>query len=275
MRRFVVSVALAAIISVLVGCAPGDESTDAGWSTYPGGTVVDYQLGGSYEPAEGVGGVARDSTDQPEPGLYNICYVNGFQTQPQARAEWLAQRRDLLLSGANGEPLVDPNWPDEYILDTSTAVARAAILAAISPAIERCAASGFDAVEIDNLDSYGRSESALSVDDAVALATDYADLAHSLGLAIAQKNTSELSRDHVEKIGFDFVVAEECHRFDECDAYAELYGGAVIDIEYSDDLRAAFTDVCADPDAPASTILRDRGLSEPGDPSYVFDRCGS
>ena len=39
--------------------------------------------------------VVRDSTDMPEPGLYSICYVNGFQTQPGA--EWTVE---LLVDGA-------------------------------------------------------------------------------------------------------------------------------------------------------------------------------
>lgn len=39
--------------------------------------------------------VVRDSTDMPEPGLYSICYVNGFQTQPGA--EWPVE---LLVDGA-------------------------------------------------------------------------------------------------------------------------------------------------------------------------------
>ena len=54
----------------------------------------------------------------------------------------------------------------------------------------------------------------------------------------APENTSDLCRDRVDAIGFDFVIAEERHRFDECAAYARLSGDAGIDIEYSDDAVA-------------------------------------
>ena len=273
LKNAMATVVLTIASVLLAGCATLDRTTGQGWSSYPPGTIVDYQLGAAYPPPAGVGGVARDSTDRPAPGLYNICYVNGFQTQPGSANDWLAERRRLVLTGDDGVPLIDPNWPDELILDTSTPQRRADILATIGLAITRCAASGFNAVEIDNLDSYTRSEGKLTLDDAVALATGYAELAHSLGLAIAQKNTADLGRDRVDEIGFDFVIAEECHLFDECAAYRRVYGDAVIDIEYSDVLRGPFEAACDDPDAAASTILRDRGLGAPDDPAYVFDRC--
>src|SRR6187399_2709907 len=56
--------------------------------------AFDYQLGGSYTPPAGVRIVTRDREDSPAPGLYNICYVNGFQTQPQDNAEWLRDRAE-------------------------------------------------------------------------------------------------------------------------------------------------------------------------------------
>ncbi|WP_250983997.1 endo alpha-1,4 polygalactosaminidase [Rhizobium sp. CG4] len=58
----------------------------------PSRAIPDYQLGGSYEPPLGVTVVARDSTAMPAEGLYNICYVNGFQTSRTAigqKSFWL------------------------------------------------------------------------------------------------------------------------------------------------------------------------------------------
>ena len=54
----------------------------------------DYQIGGAFPPADGVGIVARDRTAQPSPDHYNICYVNAFQTQRGERRFWtgLAER---------------------------------------------------------------------------------------------------------------------------------------------------------------------------------------
>ena len=96
---------------------------------------------------------------------------------------------------------------------------------------------------------------------------------HGRVLVIASRNTSDLGRDRVDAIGFDFVAAGECHRFDECAAYARLYGEPVIDIEYSDDLRGMFADACAASDAAASTILRDRDLKKPSGSAQVVDYC--
>ena len=233
---------------------------------------VDYQLGGAYTPPEGAVGVSRDSTDSPAPGLYSICYVNGFQTQPADRDLWLTDHPDLVLR-SGGEPVIDENWPDELIVDTSTSEKRARIAEIMGSALDRCAASGFDAVEIDNLDSYSRSDGQLTDDDAIALAALYAARAHAAGLAIAQKNSAELGERGRDEAGFDFAVAEECYRFDECAVYGDVYGDHVLDIEYSDDLRGDFSDACDDEDSPASTILRDRDLVTPSSEDYVFQAC--
>lgn len=54
-------------------------------------------------------------------------------------------------------------------------------------------------------------------------------------------------------------MAEECQRYDECTACTDVHGAAVIDIEYADDLSGTWPEVCADPQLPASAVLRDRG----------------
>ena len=45
---------------------------------FPEGAGFDYQLGGAYTPPKGVKIVARDRTESPAKGFYNICYINGF-----------------------------------------------------------------------------------------------------------------------------------------------------------------------------------------------------
>ncbi|WP_374431834.1 endo alpha-1,4 polygalactosaminidase [Tabrizicola sp.] len=237
----------------------------------PSGAVADYQLGGSYPPAPGVTVVVRDSTDVPEPGLFNVCYVNGFQTQPGA--EWPT---DLLLRDEGGYPLADPGWPDEFLLDISSSEARAANLALVAPAIRACAEKGFDAVEFDNLDSYSRSGGRLDVEDALAFAALLVAEAGKLGLPAGQKNSAELGARGRDEAGFAFAVTEECHRWDECAAFTGVYGrDQVLGIEYADDLRGSFAEACADPDRPGSLILRDRMLTRAGSEGYVFDACPS
>ncbi|WP_417555510.1 endo alpha-1,4 polygalactosaminidase [Microbacterium sp.] len=254
--------------ALLAGCAtasapvPTPPPTDAGF---------DYQLGGAYEPPSGVTVVERDRTTEPAGLGYDICYVNGFQTQPGDSAAFAKKHPDLVLR-QSGEPVADPDWPDEYLFDTSTAQKRSALAQIVGGWISGCRDSGFDAVEIDNLDSFSRSGGALTAKDNLALAEQYARAAHDAGLAIAQKNTAELSaRLHAH--GYDFAVTESCAEFSECDAYTDVYP-VVLDIEYTDELGVAgFRKACDDADRPAVMILRDHDLVTPGDEQYHYEAC--
>jgi len=218
--------------------------------------------------------VVRDSSAEPAAGVYSICYVNGFQSQPADTADWLSSHPDLVLGGPT-DPVVDANWPDEIIFDTSTPARRAGIVAALRPTLERCAQAGFNGVEIDNLDSFTRSGGALTAADNIALVTLFTEETHRLGLTIGQKNSAELAARLWSEVGFDFAVAEECDRFAECGVYTDAYGDNVLDIEYSDDLRDSFAETCARGDRPQSIVLRDRELVADTDPGYEFERCPS
>lgn len=235
----------------------------------PPGALPDYQLGGAYEPEAGVGVVGRDRSASPASGTYSICYVNGFQTQPGEIESWPS---DLLLQ-RDGETVFDPDWPDEALLDTSTAERRQRISDVVVDWVEGCADSGFDAVEFDNLDSYTRSHGALTLENNLALATMLVDAAHAAGLAAGQKNAAEDAPALHEHAGFDFAVTEECAVYEECGGYEAVYGEHVIDIEYADDLPRSFAEMCADDRSPASMVLRDRNLVTPGDEGYVFELC--
>ena len=87
----------------------------------PAGGRFDYQLGGAYPPAAAVTIVARDRGAAPAEGLYSICYVNAFQTQPEEAAWWRKNHPDLLLRTEGGGEVEDKNWQGEYLFDTSTA----------------------------------------------------------------------------------------------------------------------------------------------------------
>ena len=233
-------------------------------------SIFDYQLGGGYESEAQI--VARDRTDPPGGGYLSICYINGFQTQPGEAELWLNEHPTVILRDSSGEPVVDENWPDEMILDTSTPEKRDEILATMTPWIQGCAIDGFSAVEFDNLDSYLRSGGALSPDDNQDFATMLATVASSFGLHVGQKNSVELV-DLAPTIGFDFAVSEECHRWNECAAYTAAFGPRVLNIEYTDDLRGSIADICSDPSTPAHTIIRDRNLTTPDNPDYFFEAC--
>ncbi|HEY6036342.1 MAG TPA: endo alpha-1,4 polygalactosaminidase [Kofleriaceae bacterium] len=232
----------------------------------PVNAKADYQLGGAYPPAAGVTVVARDHLATANPDLYNICYINGFQIQPIDSSYWTSQQPDLILKN-NGTPVIDTAW-NEMLIDVSTPAKRAAVAMIVDAYIDACKSAGFDAVEIDNLDSYSRSQGLLVADDNVAAMALFSAHAHSDGLVIAQKNSTELVPRKAE-LGTDFAIAEECNRYGECQTYRDGYGDHVIVIEYR---RQDFAAGCtAYPQL--SIVLRDLNLVLPVDSTYVYDAC--
>ncbi|WP_239091725.1 endo alpha-1,4 polygalactosaminidase [Streptomyces sp. SID14478] len=228
----------------------------------------DYQIGGPYRPPSGVRAVARDRGAAPARGLYNICYVNAFQAQPDALDWWRANHPDLLLRDAHDRLVIDEDW-DEALLDLSTAAKRARLAKIVGAWFDGCADAGYQAVEPDNLDSYTRSQGLLTSSDAVAFAKLLAGRAHAAGLAVGQKNTAELLSRHAAT-GFDFAVAEECARYDECGQYASAYDDRVFVIEY----RAAdFARACRAWGARLSIVLRDLDVRPAGAKGYVRKAC--
>jgi hypothetical protein len=238
----------------------------------PANVGFDYQLGGAYPPAASVRIVARDRTERPVPGLYNVCYVNGFQTQPDAIAWWKAHHPRLLLRTRTGRLVVDSDW-GEVLLDTSTATKRRRLTAIVGRWIDGCRARGFLAVEPDNLDSWTRSRERLTRADNVAFARLLTRRAHAVGLAIGQKNASSLAPIG-PSLGFDFAIVEECQVYAECGAFTRSYGARVYEIEYVDNGgRANFDRACAARGARISISYRDRDLAPRGTPGYVNARC--
>jgi hypothetical protein len=266
------------VAAISAGCGAQEVS----WATLPVDAGFDYQIGGDYDPAAGVEVVSRDwFVGSPLSGdpTYSICYVNAFQTQPDdpgvdrpdERSNWPAA---LVLTGLGD----DPNWGGEYLIDISTAERRNAALAHVQPMIESCADKGFDAVEYDNLDSWTRFDDtplagqvAFGRAEAVAFAELLVDAAHDLGLAAAQKNTLDLTREEsIDVVGFDFAVAEQCGEFDECDEYRAVFGDRLLVIEYTDE---GFEAACQSIGDSVSVVLRDLDVTTPDSQSYRFQLC--
>ncbi|AZM51354.1 hypothetical protein DMA15_01115 [Streptomyces sp. WAC 01529] len=236
----------------------------------PVNAAFDYQLGGAYPPPAKVRAVSRDRGAAPAPGRYNICYVNAFQAQPgkDAARWWQREHPDLILRDQKGRTVVDEGW-QEPLLDISTRDKRSALAQVVGAWIDGCAKAGFDAVEPDNLDSYERSKGLLTVDDAVAFARLLARRAHAEGLAIAQKNTTDLL-ERRRTIGFDFAVTEECARYKECGAFETAYDGKVFDVEYA---VKDFTTACRSRGKELSVTLRDRDVLPAGEDGHVYRHC--
>lgn len=199
-------------------------------------TDFDYQIGGARTPASNVGIVSRDYTSNPATGVYNICYINAFQSQPGEESSW---------PDGSVTPLLDEDW-NEYLIDIRTNSARQRAASHVYKMIDDCASSGYDAVEFDNLDTFTRLGDSVDsanqytdywfdMSDAVAYATLLTDYTHSVGLASAQKNTAELfpSGAH-QQIGFDFAIVEDClgADWDECETFASNYSDQIVVIQY-------------------------------------------
>lgn len=237
----------------------------------PVDAAFDYQIGGDDPTVTGIEVVSRDwSAGSPLEGGYSICYVNAFQTQPDddgsrpdERSNWPS---DLILTGFED----DPNWEGEYLVDIGSATSRTAAADHIDQMIGTCADKGFDAVEFDNLDAWTRLDG-LPFDraDTIEFATTITRRAHGLGLAVAQKNTTELLEER-DRIGFDLAVVEECGRFDECSDFTDAYDDRVVAIEYTD---AGFETACADVGRSISVVRRDVAVSRSGSDGYVRDEC--
>ncbi|MFG2140810.1 endo alpha-1,4 polygalactosaminidase [Streptomyces sp. NPDC048650] len=277
-------VCLLGLVVAVAGCSPSDRPSSGTKGTGPKGTgskasarsvvvptanmTFDYQLGGPYAPPSGVRAVARDRTAPPAKGLYNICYVNAFQAQPDALHWWQRTHPDLLLRDSDGELIIDDDW-NEALLDISSATKRTRLAAIVGGWIDGCARSGFQAVEPDNLDSYERSDGHLGKADNAAFAALLTDRAHTAGLAIGQKNATDLLPEH-RSIGFDFAVVEECGRYGECAEFADAYHQRVFDIEYR---RADFRTTCDTWGARLSVVQRDLEVQPAGTKGHTFHRC--
>ncbi|MGQ4435723.1 MULTISPECIES: endo alpha-1,4 polygalactosaminidase [unclassified Streptomyces] len=265
------SAVLTATALAAVGCS--GSATDASPKTPetkvsapPVHAGVDYQLGGAYTPPKGVSVVSRDHTESPAPGLYNICYVNAFQAQPDAEGDWDA---DLLLRDRSGKVVMDKDW-GEAMLDIGTPAKRARISEKVDDWIDSCADKGFDAVEPDNYDSYTRApHGLLTAADAEAFQALLARHAHTRHLAIAQKNTLELAKDR-KRVGLDFAVVEECGQYDECGSYLDAFGDHVIVVEYTE---KGMEKACAGWGDRISIVRRDLDVTPAGHDGYVRETC--
>jgi hypothetical protein len=240
----------------------------AAYTLPPVNATFDYQIGEAYPPPSGVKVVSRDREAPPAAGLYNICYVNAFQVQPQEVAWWKSNHDNLLLRDTAGEYVIDGAW-DEIVLDIRTPAKRAALAAIVNSWIDGCKAKGYQAVEPDNIDTYDRFDDLLTRDQAVAYLKLLAPHAHAAGLAIAQKNTTSLEGQG-RAAGLDFAIAEECGRYGECGDFTDVYGDNLIVIEYT---NSAYKKACTAVGARVSVVRRDLDVTAPGSGTYVYKAC--
>ncbi len=222
----------------------------------PTGTDWDYQLGGSRTVPKHVGIVERDRHAPPISGKYNICYVNGFQTQVEEKQFWRRHHWSLVLKD-HGKPVVDSVW-GEWVLDIRSGAKRTALAKIMGRWTRGCAEDGFDAVEYDNLDSFGRSHGLIDRTDTKRYARLLVGRAHDHDLAVAQKNRAGWDGTTV---GFDFAIAEQCAQYHECGSYVDHYGRHVLAVEYHD---KSFARACQSWSDQIAVVRRDVDLTKHG-----------
>ncbi len=236
-------------------------------------SAFDYQLADDYPPGPYTSIVVRDwfsGKALPSPG-YSICSINAFQTQaedpdanrPDERSNWPT----TVVSN-----IEDPGWPGEFLIDLSSEKMRHAAFAHVKNMIDRCAQKGFAAIEFDNLDSYTRRPSLpFGQREALQFATMLTKHAHKWGLAVAQKNTPDLTKQQsLKQVGFDFAIVERCAEYAECDRYTQTYGDAVLAVEYN---VAGFAKACRISNRTFAVLLRDRELLASDQPGHRLKRC--
>ena len=170
-----------------------------------------------------------------------VCYISA--------GSWEDWRPDA--GGFPRSVLGRPNgWPGERWLN----VRRLAILAPLMKArLDMCAAKGFDAVELDNVDGYqNRTGFALSGADQLRFNVFLANQAHRRGLSAALKN--DLGQIPRLLPYYDFALNEQCHQYRECgrlDGFVEA-GKAVFGVEY----RLERSEFCAKANAHRFNFLK-------------------
>lgn len=300
--------------SAYTSAVTGTTAAATGITLPTANAQFDYQIGGIYTPVAAVGVVSRDRLVAPAAGKYNICYVNLMQTQPDesgqsptnppyGTTQWWKNNHfsALLPDESTTDPtdvVIDVEW-DEVVFDLRTPAKRAALFEIQKPWLDGCKADGYDAIEPDNLDTYTRSTDAAGTQmmtfshnaEYLKLIIPYA---HSIGLAVAQKNVNSefaglaplTGMNFVTSVspaqGFDFAIAEECQAYKECDEYTAVYGNMLFEIEYTDNnpnqtrsgvTKKAYAWACQDRGATQSIILRDRNVTPSGNSAYRYQVC--
>ena len=155
-------------------------------------------------------------------GKHVICYIDV--------GTWENWRPDA--SKFPSSVLGQPNgWPGERWLD----IRQLSVLEPLMTArFQMCKRKGFDAIEPDNMDGYENDTGFdISAQDQLTYDEWVAGEAHSLGLAVLQKNDPEQAKT-LEPY-FDGVLDEQCNEYSECSAFQPYLsaGKPVLNAEYN------------------------------------------
>lgn len=136
-------------------------------------------------------------------GIKVVCYLSAGSWE-----NWRPDKDTFpgsVLGASNG-------WPGERWLDIRQYRVLLPIMAA---RVDMCKRKGFDAIEFDNVDGYtNRTGFPLTGADQLYYNARLANLAHSRGLSVLQKNDLEQIPKLVRY--FDGILNEQCAQYHEC-----------------------------------------------------------
>lgn len=207
-------------------CAGGAQA--AGWWHPPQQLTWYWQLTGTpaVEPVQasdvdGFDTSAATVAAFHARGQRMICYLDVGTAE-----DWRPDN-----AGFPSSVLGDSNgWPGERWLDIRQLSVLEPIMAA---RLQMCHQKGFDAVEPDNMDGYENTTGfPLQASDQLAYNRWIAAEAHSLGMAVLQKNDPDQAA--ALQRSFDGVLDEQCNQYNACSAYQPYVsaGKPVLNAEY-------------------------------------------
>ncbi len=218
-----------ALVGLVFVVSAGNGAAAAGWWTPPQQLTWYWQLQGAIDNAQPVAAYDVDAFETSAAevaslhaeGKHVICYVD-VGTAESFRLDYSSFPASVL-GRSNG-------WPGERWLD----IRRLRIVEPIMAArFQICREKGFDAVEPDNIEAYAnRSGFPISARQQLIFNEWVATEAHTLGMAVLQKNDSEQSTT-LEPY-FDGALSEQCNQYRECanfDVYLSA-GKPVLNAEY-------------------------------------------
>jgi len=225
MRRLLGGLGLLAAALALAGAG----ACAAAWWQPPQHLTWYWQLTGKVATGEPVAAYDIDGFESTAAtvaalharGKHVICYIDAG-TSENWRPDFHAFPRSVL-GRSNG-------WPGERWLD----IRRLDVLEPIMSARFRmCAEKGFDAIEPDNIEGYANSSGfPLSASEQLTYNDWIAQEAHSLGLAVLQKNDAQQTAQLQPH--FEGALTEQCNQYRECASFDPYLaaGKPVLNAEY-------------------------------------------
>ena len=234
----------------------------------PPNAGFDYQLGGAYPPPPGVTVVSRDRTASPEPGLFNICYVNGFQVQPGEEGWWRANHPDLHAARRQRQGRDRPRLGRDDARPDDGREARPS-----SPASSATGSPGARPMASTPSRSTTSTPSpgptAASARTTPSPRCACSPMPPTPTASRSRRRTRPRSPAGARRWAPTSRSPRNATAGTECDAYTGAYGDHVLVIEYR---RRDFAAGCAAYPG-LSIILRDLDLVPPADKGYVYRTC--